>query len=272
MANVDAARQLTGAACPTIRLCLVTDGSGNVTSSRAPSARASAWRTVTIDRGHHLNAISCPSLHLCVAIDRAGGVLSTADPAGPASAWRRAKLPRADRNLQAISCPSTRLCVASDADADVIVSNHPRDGARAWHRLQAIRLSPPDPFAFLETVACSSPRLCVGGGIALGTEVFGFTSQAPARPTPWRGADVNGYPHENTPRLASGCRTDGICVLTMDNGDGSPLVLVQHGTRGWKRDDFPGEQNRRSSLEAVGCAPRGLCVIGDSAGNVIVGR
>jgi hypothetical protein len=87
-------RHFSGVSCPSSRLCVAVDGSGNAVTSRNPAGGAAAWKvthiygpagcapTSTDGAPCSLNAISCPSIDLCVAVNADGGVVTSVKPSG----------------------------------------------------------------------------------------------------------------------------------------------------------------------------------------------
>ena len=115
---------LEGISCPSASFCAAIDGNGNVLTSTAPAASASAWQIANVDGSHMFESIACASTSLCVAADVDGDISASANPAGAAGAWSTAHLDSAS-GFYGIACPSESLCVAVDTQWNVLTSATP---------------------------------------------------------------------------------------------------------------------------------------------------
>jgi hypothetical protein len=180
----DRAGGLEAISCPSLRLCVATDASGDVVTSTDPSGGARAWRVAHVDNiGEScalvtckpgLSSISCPSVSLCVAVDPKGSVYWTTDLEAGAAGWNNATISNPNPGLNAVSCPTTSLCVAVQDEGDVTTSTDPTAGASAWHAATidsgqscrpgdcaAIGKGPEEPP--IDSISCPSASLCVAG-------------------------------------------------------------------------------------------------------------
>lgn len=115
---------LEGISCPYASFCAAVDGNGNVLTSTAPAAGASAWQITNVDGSHTFESIACASASLCVAADVDGDISASANPAGGAGAWSTAHVDSAS-GFYGIACPSESLCVAVDSQWNVLTSATP---------------------------------------------------------------------------------------------------------------------------------------------------
>lgn len=160
---------LTSVACPTTRLCVATDESGNVLTSTNPLAGVRGWSSALVDPGGRLSSLSCPSASFCAAVDETSRVFTTGDPAAGATAWSSTTIEGATDGFSAISCPSTALCVAVDYAGDVATSTDPLSGSAAWHVVRVDDGSCPASGPgcdgvgsySLDAIACPAVSLCV---------------------------------------------------------------------------------------------------------------
>jgi hypothetical protein len=59
--------EVTGMSCPSVSLCVATDGLGNVLTATNPAGGRQAWAITSVAAGG-LASISCPTQNLCVAV------------------------------------------------------------------------------------------------------------------------------------------------------------------------------------------------------------
>jgi hypothetical protein len=270
---------LTGAACPSVSLCVAVDEAGAIFSSTAPTGgladwhkeqvagdallavacpsaslcvagdadgeivtgRPGDWHVATADPGNAILAVSCPATTFCAALDDAGRVLDADDPAhGP---WRVRPAGTAHAPT-ALSCGAPATCVAVDDAGDVLTTTDMRD----WSTLRV------DPGASLLSVACPSASLCVagdaGGGIMRSAAAFEGTWR-------WRA-----WPQADPVALtAAACPSVSFCLV----GDGGGNVLASTDPAGdepWEHDGFP------QPVSALACASASLCLAVDSLGSL----
>jgi hypothetical protein len=253
--------------CPTSRLCVAVDASGDVLYTTRPTRGAHSWsRPERIDARNTLTGVSCPTKQLCVAVDDSGNVLSTTHPTRGAKSWSRPRridsvqgTDGADAGLLGISCPTVTLCVAVDGAAagDVLSTTVPRGGPRAW---RMVRLG-----GTLTSVSCPSAGLCV----VAGSEHLYSSNPASGRSS-WHftGGPVGGGVISDVD-----CPDTTLCA-GVGFGDASPGLAVstaspRGGSRDWRTADVLASPPPASAelLDAVGCAGQTLCVALDTADN-----
>jgi len=166
---------LTGLSCPSSRVCVAADSSGNVLESANPG-RARSWISATVDSGHRIVAISCPAVSLCVGVDSSGNIVSYGQ-----AGWQIAA--SGAEQLNGVSCPSVSLCVIADGDGgtvgnqaqaqtagSVLISTDPAGGASTWSRESAGGSLGPECGKYggwsgcgdsIVAVSCPSVALCV---------------------------------------------------------------------------------------------------------------
>lgn len=146
---------LIGIACPSTALCAAVDFSGNVLTTRTPTAPG-AWASVSAHGGAlgSLWGISCPALGFCATVDGTGGQVITFNPAIPGLELRRA-LPA---NAYGIWCQSAGLCQASAQPtgglSSLLGSYNPGARNATWTS---------SPLGAVNTIACPSPSVCIAG-------------------------------------------------------------------------------------------------------------
>lgn len=62
-------------ACASSRLCIISDGHGNLFTSTRPAAGAGSWKRTLVDPGSFVTSLSCPSRSTCIAGDNDGNVI-----------------------------------------------------------------------------------------------------------------------------------------------------------------------------------------------------
>lgn len=166
---------LTGVACPSAKLCVVTDELGEVLSSRDPgNPSPDAWsQNEGLSAGPVANewdALACPSDRLCVAICPIGfGGPGDGDcpgnnySAGDAVAWNPSTFSSGNQNetsttaspdqLHNVWCPSESACFAAD-DAHLYASPNPDGSKPAWSLVDS------DSHG-ISTVACPTASRCI---------------------------------------------------------------------------------------------------------------
>ena len=182
-----ASGDLFGISCPSVYVCVTSDGAGNIITSADPTGGRAAWRldhtandefAAQDGLGASLPIVgfACPSVSLCAGVvnvdggahETPGYIVTSTDPTGGARAWRFTT--ESFEFLGGIACPSRRLCVALDG-SDIDTSTTPARGR--WHERGAIT---PDQ---LDTIACPTESLCVagdsGGNVLTATDPTGAT-------------------------------------------------------------------------------------------------
>lgn len=109
-------------ACPSVSLCMVTEGDQGVLSSTDPVGERSAWHVARVKEFGSVGSIFCPAVSLCVVGYGVGGIATSTNPTAGAGAW---SLAHADGNnsLNSVSCPSVTLCVAVDSSGNVLTGS-----------------------------------------------------------------------------------------------------------------------------------------------------
>jgi hypothetical protein len=146
---------LVGVSCPSIALCAAVDFSGNILTTRNPTAPG-PWNSAPTD-GNRLSSlwgISCPLVGFCATVDGTAGRAITFNPAVPTVQHARA-LPDA---LYGIWCQSASLCLASVHTraglSGLLGSYNPTAPASTWSL---------SSLGAINTVACPSAAMCVAG-------------------------------------------------------------------------------------------------------------
>jgi hypothetical protein len=114
--------------CPSTRLCVAVNSSGDLETSTSPTGGASDWThtDLGIPAGPAnascnassfcvtgLTAVSCKTASFCVAVDADGNAFTSNDPTGGAAAWKRSNVNR-NIALNGIACATRSFCVAVD--------------------------------------------------------------------------------------------------------------------------------------------------------------
>lgn len=136
---------LTSISCPSPSLCVATDDSLHLISSRKPLGLASAWHRFKgrgwpgndgnpndyFGQPFGYNGIACVSTRLCVAVDNDGDIVASKHPAGGRSAWHGALVDCGEclmansGDLTAVSCTPTAVCVGADPSDGDYNTRHP---------------------------------------------------------------------------------------------------------------------------------------------------
>jgi len=177
---------VTGIACPSRRLCVAVDDTGDVIATTDPTGGARRWKVLLRlpPQGTQgglapeaLTYVTCPSTHLCMAGDPStpyledsepGMLLVSRHPARPGS-WHGRRI-----GLSTVTCPSARLCLAGSAGGRLAYTRRPGGGKKTWQylRLPGFDLGDGSVFA---SVACAGARLCVAAGGGDGGGVPGLS-------------------------------------------------------------------------------------------------
>jgi hypothetical protein len=123
---IDTSHTVTGVACPSTTLCVVSDDAGNVLVTTTPETQnACGSSPQLVDHNADITALSCPSTSLCVAGDPSGVVSMTTDPADPGIAWSTVGVFGIFNSIDSISCASVQLCAAGDNYGNAAVGTPP---------------------------------------------------------------------------------------------------------------------------------------------------
>ncbi len=254
--QIDGTQALHGISCPSQKLCVATDGAGNVLHSSNPMGGSRTWKSAHVDFSNSINAVSCPSAAFCAAADDFGNVLTSTNPGGGAAAWTSAAVD-AGHFLYGISCPSNSLCVAVDASGRIVASNDPAGGPSAWTTPAQVESSG----RWLLSVDCPSAVLCVAGDT-------GGNAVVSDNPTGGVGAwPITSTVFDSDYIYSVSCVSAQLCV--MGDSKGSVLatgeVVVDPGGSLWAIESIdPGR-----ALRGMSCLPGPICVAVDSDGNAL---
>jgi hypothetical protein len=263
---------LTAIACPSDQLCVGIDGGGNLVTSSAPSATATAWNVAPLAIGSQTDnpptvRLTCPSASWCAATTTGGRLITSADPAN-AGAWSSTAL-----GLDDVSCPTATFCVGSDDVGAIHVSGNPSGGATAW-RSQQVGAAPQCERQYctydaLTAVSCPSANLCATTD---GQYLWVSTDPTAAEPA-WNRST---FPQPNFHFGETGvyCPTDSLCLarsgpaleVTTDPVDAAPR---------WTAMNLPNiviSSTFDSYISGLSCVSAQLCVAVDALGYAFVGN
>jgi hypothetical protein len=248
---------------------------GVVTVTGSTDANAATWDGRQLAGESYrlpLFGISCPSTSLCVAVGGNNTIASATSPTGDASDWKVVHVGAGEisigpnqRQIRAISCPSTQLCVAVSFEGLIYSSTNPTDGAGAWN---VTDIDGSGPNTHFYGVSCPTVTFCV----ASAGDAKVVSSTNPTGPaSAWTETQLPG-PLE---LRGISCASTTLCIAVGDNGDnirpelGDQAVAAAStnplgGT--WEVAPLPGRQ----SLFGISCPSAGLCVSGDTLGNLLV--
>lgn len=257
----------------TFAVACVCLGIGAVTGSTAAGAATWDGRQLTGESYRlPLFGISCPSASLCVAVGGNNTIASSTSPTGDASAWKvvhagAGAIPNApnQRQIRGVSCPSPQLCVAVTFEGLIYTSTNPTGDAGAW---SVADIDASGSNTHFYGVSCPTVAFCVAS--AGGAKVVSSTN--PTGPaSAWTETQLPG-PLE---LRAISCASASLCVAVGDNGDNirpepsdQAVVVASTSPLGgtWSVAPLPGRQ----SVSGISCPSAGLCVSGDSLGNLLV--
>lgn len=244
----------------------------------AASATAADWseRQLNADTSDRLPmfGISCPSAQLCVSVGGGNTVASSTNPTGDTSAWKVAyagigPYPGSpnQRQIRAVSCPSAQLCVAVTFEGLIYTATNPTGDAAAW---QVTDVDGDGPNTHFYGVSCPTANFCAAA--AGGAKILTSTNPT-GGPGAWTTTQLPG-PAE---LRGISCASASLCVAVGDNGDnirpeiGNEALVASSGNPlggagAWNVSPLPGRQ----SLYGVSCPSAGLCVSGDTLGNLLV--
>lgn len=193
--------ELIGIACPSVSLCMASDGAGNVLTSENPTGGATAWTPTKVIPFESapptaLEDLSCPSTTLCLGLYR--GKLNYADvnyDAFGGGSWNPVGIGGGEASpggATGVSCPSSQLCVAIDEEGDVIIGEA--------HPLSTSRIK-----ILLRTAVKSRGRPSVRSLLRRGSISIPFTPPIEGLlRIRWLTARTAKHPHSRQLRLASG--------------------------------------------------------------------
>ena len=111
---------LTDVACPSVGLCLATDGGADIHASVDPVDNGS-WATYSAPA--RTTALSCVAAAALCAATSGGEVVVTSDPTGGAAAWTSS--PQLSFPPTSISCPTTSWCLTAGGATGQVVDTTP---------------------------------------------------------------------------------------------------------------------------------------------------
>jgi hypothetical protein len=127
------------------------------------------WHSYRVPGAGPLAAVQCPSAKICVAITKHDQLWTTRNASAPHPAWKptaglKVMGPEEDFEQQSgfnLSCPSAHLCVTSYFHK-ILTSTNPTGPKSAW---KSTDIQPPKSRAEgkIDSLSCSSPKLCVAG-------------------------------------------------------------------------------------------------------------
>lgn len=243
---------LDAISCPTISLCVVTDGlDGSIYASTDPTGGAGAWVHTVVDPGNVLNGVTCTTTSLCVAVDSSGDVLTSTDPTGGPGAWQTATVDGGN-SLNGVACAGSGLCVA--VGTGFSTSTDPTGGSGAWTTTTSLSAS---------AVDCPSAGLCV----AVDDSGNAYVSADPTGgPSAWRTVDAIDRLHPLQPMTGVSCPSAGLCVAVGESGDAAVTGEPLGGASAWS-----GASIDSVGLGGVSCPTTSLCVAVDDSGDALVG-
>jgi hypothetical protein len=216
---------VTGLACPSRRLCVAVDDSGDVIATTNPVGDSRSWKVLLRlpsqdTRGGQvpeaLTYVTCPSTHLCMAGDPSTPYLEGSEPGmllisrNPArrGSWHGRRF-----GLSTVTCPSARLCLAGSAGGRLAYTPRPAGGPKTWQYLRLPGFDINDASGSFAAVACAGARVCVaagggdgGGGVA--------ESSDPTVARSWRATQLSG-----SPIVGVGCFRRPVCVAYSQVGE-----------------------------------------------------
>jgi len=180
------------------------------------------------------------------------------------------------RSLDALACPSLSLCLAGDWGGSLIAITNPAVGGSSWSEAffggEAQGANRPSSARIATTgfvwpavgpIACGSPSMC----IAMANRGLIGSSDPAGGPAAWNAPT---RPLDSRVRTLA-CPSATFCAATLASEvltTDTPLTAAE-----W---DYSGEVDPPATHEetwnSVSCASSYLCVVVDSAGNVVVGR
>jgi hypothetical protein len=242
----------SGAACPSTRLCVITDSRGNVLSSTHPGQARPRWRLARVPGAGR--SVACASQRLCVSVDT-GTIATSTHPSGGARSWSVTGWASGPSGVPHVACGASSVCVVVDERDDVLASSNPAAGARSY---QPVNLG--QGYTPLSSVACPSASFCVASGydgrLLRSTDptggLAGWTQPGSAAKTAAWTAGLS-CPSEHFCGGVSGAGTISVGDPTLDPQTWVPGPSLQYF--------YPGG--------AISCPSAALCVAGDGQGGVV---
>jgi hypothetical protein len=240
----------SGAACPSTRLCVITDSRGDVLSSTHPAQSRPRWKLARVPGVGR--SVACGSPRLCVSVDT-GTVATSTRPAGGRRSWTVTGWTSPPSGTPHVACGAHSVCVAVDQGDDILASRDPAAGGAAY---SAVNLG--QGYTPLSAVACPSSSLCIaqGGGRLLRTT--DPTGGLTAWTQPGTAATTAAW------YQALSCASPHFCGGISGTGEvsvGDPTLDPQTWVRGPTLED--------TDVVTLACPSPDLCVGSDGSGDVV---
>jgi hypothetical protein len=146
-----------GIACPSVRLCVAVDETGDIAWSSRPARKWSVWfRNLGGGPDESDWAVACASPRMCVITNSSGHVLVSRSPAG--RHWTKYRMKLVRDSAPVVACSHKGSCYISGGPGVLLVANRPWLGAHSWKRATI-----PKDFE-TQDMACPSRTECVGVG------------------------------------------------------------------------------------------------------------
>ncbi len=250
--------------CPSVSLCVASDGAGDILSSSDPAGGAAAWKSTSLqsDTEGAIDGVTCASESLCIAFGvkypasgsgpEPGELFTSTNPTGDASAWTATTV-SGTSELEGGSCPSASLCVAFDTDygGHIVTSTNPTGGSGAWTVTKVLSGDQ------LTALSCPSSSLCVG--VDEGDDVLTSTDPTGGAAT-WTTDALSvrgGFTDVSCPSVSLCAAVAGSYVASSTDPTG--------GSGAWSSVHVDGG----NPLDGVSCPSESFCVAGDDAGYVV---
>jgi hypothetical protein len=240
--------------CPSVSMCVITDGNGDVLTSTNPTGGASAWSFSEGIGG----SLACPSTSLCVAVG--SSIFTTTNPTGGASAWQDGG-GLSGVSLGGLSCPTTSLCIAgastsSSSTSGIAWSTNPTGGSGAWSETTLGK--------WINALSCPSASLCIA---AAGHEILTSTNPTGGAGT-WTSATVDTQAYLR----AISCASASLCAAVDSTGSdsGGNVAASANPTSGsgaWTTTKVLSKGTSR--LTGIACPSSSLCVATDTTGHIL---
>ncbi len=210
-----------------------------------------------MDRSVSLEAVSCAASALCAAVANTGAIFASRDPARGAGSWHGVNgvLSNPGTRLGGVACPTVSLCVAVNGTNQIATSTDPASTNPTW-TTQTVGGE-----RQLDGVACPLPSACLvldyNGAVLASTDPAGGTATWSETTAPFQYGSL----------FSLSCASPSLCVLT---GEADTAVVFTSmnpfaATPTWVATSI----DKDNYLNAISCAPSGMCVAGDSDGNLI---
>lgn len=243
----------TGVSCPSARLCVAVDDSGDIVASGHPAGGRSAWHGALVDCGEclmaasgDLSGVSCTPGAVCVGADPSNGDYTSDHPFNLDSWNTSANQTTAPYG---ISCGPGGLCL--QYGRGVIASSlQPGASNPVWQQTTV------DSGHNIGGISCPSSSLCIG--VDHRGDVLTSTDPTAASPQ-WNLVNIDG----TTPLEGISCPTASLCVAIDNQGHAVSSTAPTAGKQAWRVARIDG----RHFMTAISCASSSLCVAVDEHGD-----